>query len=80
MSDYKYLSPDEGRSLIRRKGNSSETEVVGNQSLEPRTGKTAIVMGAGGFIGSHLVKKLKDEGFWVRGIDLKCHLAGHWCQ
>lgn len=33
--------------------------------------KTAIVCGAGGFIGSHLVKKLKAEGFWVRGVDLK---------
>jgi nucleoside-diphosphate-sugar epimerase len=31
----------------------------------------AIVCGAGGFIGSHLVKRLKDEGFWVRGVDLK---------
>ena len=33
--------------------------------------KTAIVLGAGGFIGSHMVKRLKDEGFWVRGVDLK---------
>ena len=33
--------------------------------------KTALVCGAGGFIGSHLVKKLKREGFWVRGVDLK---------
>lgn len=33
--------------------------------------KTAIVLGAGGFIGSHLVKRLKSEGFWVRGVDLK---------
>jgi GDP-D-mannose 3',5'-epimerase len=33
--------------------------------------KTALVSGAGGFIGSHLVKKLKSEGFWVRGVDLK---------
>ena len=31
----------------------------------------AIVCGAGGFIGSHLVKRLKKEGFWVRGVDLK---------
>jgi nucleoside-diphosphate-sugar epimerase len=31
----------------------------------------ALVMGAGGFIGSHLVKKLKKEGYWVRGVDLK---------
>jgi nucleoside-diphosphate-sugar epimerase len=33
--------------------------------------KKALVLGAGGFIGSHLVKKLKSEGFWVRGVDLK---------
>jgi nucleoside-diphosphate-sugar epimerase len=33
--------------------------------------KTALVCGAGGFIGSHLVKRLKQEGFWVRGADLK---------
>lgn len=33
--------------------------------------KIALVCGAGGFIGSHLVKKLKNEGFWVRGVDLK---------
>ena len=32
---------------------------------------TALVLGAGGFIGSHLVRRLKDEGFWVRGVDLK---------
>lgn len=35
------------------------------------SGKTAIVLGSGGFIGSHLVKRLKREGFWVRGVDLK---------
>lgn len=33
--------------------------------------KSALVLGAGGFIGSHLVKRLKKEGFWVRGVDLK---------
>ncbi len=33
--------------------------------------KNALVCGAGGFIGSHLVKQLKQEGFWVRGVDLK---------
>jgi len=33
--------------------------------------KKALVCGAGGFIGSHLVKRLKHEGFWVRGVDLK---------
>lgn len=38
--------------------------------------KTALVLGAGGFIGSHLVKRLKEDGFWVRGSDLK--LPEHW--
>ena len=33
--------------------------------------KTALVLGAGGFIGSHLVKRLITEGFWVRGVDIK---------
>jgi nucleoside-diphosphate-sugar epimerase len=33
--------------------------------------KLAIVCGAGGFIGSHMVNRLKREGFWVRGVDLK---------
>jgi nucleoside-diphosphate-sugar epimerase len=35
--------------------------------------KTALVCGAGGFIGGHLVKKLKREGYWVRGVDIKNH-------
>jgi GDP-D-mannose 3',5'-epimerase len=35
--------------------------------------KKALVCGAGGFIGGHLVKKLKKEGFWVRGVDIKAH-------
>ena len=33
--------------------------------------KTALVLGAGGFIGSHMVKRLRSEGYWVRGVDLK---------
>jgi GDP-D-mannose 3',5'-epimerase len=33
--------------------------------------KTALVLGGGGFIGSHIVKRLKDENFWVRVVDLK---------
>src|SRR3972149_856762 len=36
-----------------------------------RKNKTILVCGAGGFIGSHLVKRLKKEGHWVRGVDLK---------
>src|SRR5579872_3653841 len=33
--------------------------------------KTALVCGAGGFIGSHMATRLKSEGYWVRGADLK---------
>ncbi len=35
--------------------------------------KKALVCGAGGFIGGHLVKKLKKENYWVRGVDIKQH-------
>jgi len=35
--------------------------------------KKALVCGAGGFIGGHLVKKLKKEGYWVRGVDIEEH-------
>jgi GDP-D-mannose 3',5'-epimerase len=38
--------------------------------------KKALVLGGGGFIGSHLVKRLKSEGFWVRAVDLK--YPEHW--
>jgi nucleoside-diphosphate-sugar epimerase len=40
--------------------------VEGIQSM-----KKALVLGAGGFIGSHMVRRLKSEGYWVRGADLK---------
>ena len=33
--------------------------------------KTALVLGGGGFIGGHLAKRLKEEGFWVRVVDIK---------
>ena len=35
--------------------------------------RSALVCGAGGVIGGHLVKRLKADGFWVRGVDLKTH-------
>ncbi len=35
--------------------------------------KRALVNGAGGFIGGHLVRRLKAEGYWVRGVDIKHH-------
>lgn len=39
--------------------------------------KKALVCGAGGFIGGHLVTRLKKEGFWVRGVDIKQHEYGN---
>jgi GDP-D-mannose 3', 5'-epimerase len=38
--------------------------------------KRALVLGGGGFIGGHLIKRLRDEGYWVRSVDLKEHLYG----
>jgi nucleoside-diphosphate-sugar epimerase len=35
--------------------------------------KKAVVCGGGGFIGGHLVKRLKSEGYWVRAVDIKFH-------
>jgi GDP-D-mannose 3',5'-epimerase len=35
------------------------------------TGKRLLVTGAGGFIGHHLVHRLRSDGHWVRGVDLK---------
>jgi nucleoside-diphosphate-sugar epimerase len=39
--------------------------------MEDKMTETALVCGAGGFIGSHMVKRLRAEGMWVRGVDLK---------
>tara|TARA_R110002096_G_scaffold196183_4_gene378884 strand:+ start:1220 stop:2233 length:1014 start_codon:yes stop_codon:yes gene_type:complete len=39
--------------------------------------KKALVCGAGGFIGGHLVTRLKKEGYWVRGVDIKQHEYKH---
>lgn len=39
--------------------------------------KKALVCGAGGFIGGHLVNRLKQEGYWVRGVDIKANEFGN---
>ena len=73
MTKYIYTTPDGGKTMYQNEFGKSDTkERIGNESSEPiGTKKTALVMGAGGFIGSHMVKRLKKEGFWVRGVDLK---------
>lgn len=57
--------------IFVKEPNSGNKTRVGNISSIPISGKTAMVFGAGGFIGSHLVTRLKNDGYWVRGIDLK---------
>tara|TARA_B100000519_G_C14258368_1_gene446256 strand:+ start:4031 stop:5050 length:1020 start_codon:yes stop_codon:yes gene_type:complete len=42
--------------------------------------KTALVLGGGGFIGGHLAKKLKEDGFWVRVVDIKHHEYFDWSE
>src|SRR5437773_12322948 len=41
------------------------------ESIFMNTRKRLLITGAGGFIGHHLVKRLKADGYWVRGVDLK---------
>lgn len=53
-----------GSTLSRRKKRGFEASMT-------KSSRSAVVCGAGGFIGSHLVRRLKDEGYWVRGVDLK---------
>jgi nucleoside-diphosphate-sugar epimerase len=45
--------------------------MIQDRKQKKQQDKRLLVCGAGGFIGSHLVKRLEDEGFWVRGVDLK---------
>jgi len=45
------------------------TNILGGWAMERQ--KKVLVTGAGGFIGSHLVKRLRKDGYWVRGVDLK---------
>src|SRR5690606_8965677 len=48
-----------------------------NNIFDMERKKTAIVCGAGGFIGGHLVTRLKKEGYWVKGVDIKNHEYGN---
>ena len=71
MTDSKYEFENDGVRMYRFNSTTKERTLVGNISLQPPKGRCALVLGAGGFIGSHLVTRLKKEGFWVRGVDLK---------
>lgn len=73
MSTDNYISPDDGNTVyVAAAGDSHKKVRVGNKSKAPiGDKKTALVLGAGGFIGSHMVGRLKSEGYWVRGVDLK---------
>jgi len=65
-----YTTPDKGVTIYRTVNGKKER--IGNISSEPIANKKlALVLGGGGFIGSHMVKRLKNEGFWVRAVDLK---------
>ena len=70
--EYIFTTPDGGKTMYRNTVGDDNKERIGNKSSEPiGDKKTALVMGAGGFIGSHMVKRLRKEGYWVRGVDLK---------
>jgi nucleoside-diphosphate-sugar epimerase len=53
--------------IIFKRSNQTKPNQTGAKTM----GKTAVVCGAGGFIASHLVKRLKKDGYWVRGVDIK---------
>ena len=51
----------------------SDMDFIAQSSLSWKVlqNKTIMVTGGGGFIGNHLIDRLKSEGVWVRGVDLK---------
>src|SRR5581483_482111 len=55
----------------RRRGRRPRTRINQPGKVDSFMQKRVLVCGAGGFIGGHLVKRLKKEGCWVRGVDLK---------
>ncbi len=49
----------------------SQVRILSGPQTFMKSKKKALICGAGGFIGSHLAKQLKKEGYWVRGVDIK---------
>jgi nucleoside-diphosphate-sugar epimerase len=72
MDEVQYTFETDGVKTFKVNQETKERVFVGNLSRREPQGKCALVLGAGGFIGSHLVSRLKNEGYWVRGVDLKC--------
>lgn len=67
-----YITNDDGKTYFRKNLSTDEETFVGNVTFEEiGNKKVAVVLGGGGFIGSHLVKRLKEKGYWVRAVDLK---------
>ena len=58
---------------MNNQNNMDNQNNLQNQVQTQTFTKRAIVLGAGGFIGSHVVKQLKNRCFWVRGVDIKMH-------
>jgi GDP-D-mannose 3', 5'-epimerase len=56
---------------LTSKNDGAQSERPGEQTAPAPGQRTALVLGAGGFIGGHLARRLRNEGFWVRGVDLK---------
>lgn len=71
MSQGKCTFETNGTRMFRIETETKKRTLVGNITLREPAGKCALVLGAGGFIGSHLVTRLKSEGYWVRGVDIK---------
>lgn len=61
----------DGPRLSATDGNPQRTTTSDQASKPGPDQRTALVLGAGGFIGGHLTRRLRAEGFWVRGVDLK---------
>ncbi len=76
------VDESDGAGLTTTRGSGAAGETYRQAQASPLQGqKTALVLGAGGFIGSHLARRLRSDGFWVRGVDLKwpefSHTAAH---